>query len=183
MYGVDYLKNNPFPDYKPLSCQDYRKVVLDKGTFERQLYGCWVRANPDIWLAIEEKVPAHMECTDFTGYSNSLYGEHRPWRWRTPGNHPMVEKGIAFWLTENILITGYTLKNNPKIYRPIFQVSKEQLNFKLRIDIKLMVKFIVADKRQSIYKKIIINAPYFKDLPIELIDEIAQLTYDPYLLR
>ena len=175
--------------HKHLSSQVYRKVVLDKGTFERQSYGCclkslcdpqvWV-ANPNIWSTITEKVPPHMECTNFTGYNNKLYCEHKPRR--IPGNHPMVEKGIAFWLTENILITGYTLKNNPKIYRPIFQVNKEQLNFELRIQIKYFAKFIVAQKRQAIYRNTIINAPYFINLPIELIDKIALLTYDPLLL-
>ena len=53
----DYLKKKPFSDYQPLSCENYRKVVLDKGTFERQLYGCWVRANPDVWTSIKEEVP------------------------------------------------------------------------------------------------------------------------------
>lgn len=177
------LKNKSFSKHKHLTCEEYRKVVLDKGTFERQMYGCWVRANPDSWLIIKEEVPPQMECTNFTGYSNSLYGERRPWRWRTSRNHPMVEKGIAFWLNEKTLVTGYTLKNNPNIYRPIFQVNKEQLNFELRIHIKYYAKFIVAQKRQAIYRNIIINAPNFKKLPIELIDEIALLTYDPHLLR
>lgn len=165
---------------KRLTTEEYRKIVLDKGTFERQAYGCWVRANPDIWSTIKEEVPPHMECTDFKGYSNSLYGEHRPWRWRTPGNHPMVEKGIAFWLTENTLITGYSLNNNMAVYLPVFQPSKEKLNFKLRDEIRKYAKFIVADKRQKLYQKTLMNIQELEILPLSIIIMISHFTYDPF---
>ena len=51
----------------------------------------------------------------------------------------------------------------------------ENFNHKLRIDIKLFAKFIVAEKRQAIYKNIIMNGPNFKKLPIEIIDIFVNL--------
>jgi len=74
-------------------------------------------------------------------------------------------------------------KFNKKIKNILVYFSVyENFNHKLRIDIKLFSKFIVAGKRQGIYKNIIMNAYNFKKLPIEIIDSICQFTYDPYLL-
>jgi hypothetical protein len=74
-------------------------------------------------------------------------------------------------------------KFNKKIKNILVYYSVyENFNHKLRIDIKLFAKFIVAEKRQAIYKNIIMNGPNFKKLPIEIIDNICQFTYDPYLL-
>ena len=148
----------------------------------RKLRYTFVRANPDIWTTIKEKVPCDMECTDIKGYSNcrTRNGEHRPWR--ESKNHPKVEKGIAFWFNERILVTGYQLKTNPNVYLPIFQIMKERLNHKLRIEIKLYGKFIVALKRQSIYKKTLLDISKLKHMPTEIIEKNSVFTYDPYLL-
>ena len=169
-----------------ISVMKYRKIVLNRcGTLDIKFKNTGISFcdNDSEWNIIYKNLPPEQHNTSLSELPIRCRALRRyPHMFIQDANHPLVEKGIAYWSDDKTLITGYTLKNNPKIYRPIFQIDKEYLKVQLRNDIKLFMKFIVADKRQSIYKKIIINAPYFKNLPIELIDKIAQLTYDPYLL-
>lgn len=158
---------------------------MDKGVFDRKFKnsGIWVRSNPDKWTVIFKNLPPEEHNTWLLGGSNRFSdGERRLWKFGKRNNHPLVEKGIAFWTDEKTLITGYTLNSNRNIYRPIFQYKVEELKCKLRIDINYYVKFIVADKRQEMYKKILMNTIKLNILPEEIIDKICQLTYDPYLL-
>lgn len=57
-------------------------------------------------------------------------------------------------------------------------VDKENLNFQLREEIRFYAKFIVAHKRQMLYKKTLMNIPELKILPESIIHMIAHLTYD-----
>ena len=166
----------------PLDIMKYRKVVMDKGTFENKFShgGLWVRINPDMWLCDKKHLPPEEYCTNYKGLSwHNGMGEHRPWRWREKKNHPLVEKGIAFWLDEKTLIAGYYLKHNREVYRPIFQPSKERLNNKLRVEIRYFAKFFVAQKRQALYKNTLMGIPKLSNIPEEIISKIALFTYDP----
>ena len=95
-------------------------------------------------------------------------------------NHPLVEKGMAYWMNEMFIITGYSLKSNQKIYLPIFQVEREKINFRLRDEIRKFAKFYAAEKRQKLYQKILMNIKELKMIPKCIIMKIAHLTYDPF---
>ena len=41
-------------------------------------------------------------------------------------NHPLVNKGIAYWINDHTLVIGYELKSNPQIFRPIYSHSREK---------------------------------------------------------
>lgn len=174
-----------FKEGAGINQEHYRKIVLDKGTFEDSFGtpGIYVRANPEIWNSIKQKVPPNME-SYLRGYSLNGIGETRPWKWRVKGNHPLVENCIGFWMDERTIITGYNLIHNPEIYRPIFQPWKEILNNQLRIEIRYYAKFIVADMRQTLYKKTLLSIRELDILPDEIIHKIAHFTYDPkYYLK
>lgn len=42
-------------------------------------------------------------------------------------NHPIVEKGLGYWMTDTVIITGYKLKSNKNVYRPIFSYKRDAL--------------------------------------------------------
>jgi len=159
---------------KRISVTKYRKIVMDKGVF-RQGRIAQCRKNYDVWENIYKVLPPEEEHNKWFSGVNL-----RNYLLQKPKNHPLVEKGIAFWLNENTLITGYRLQNNPQIYRPIFQIWKERLNFELRDDIRKYAKFLVAHKRQMLYEKTLMDIPELKILPEEIINMIAYLTYDPF---
>lgn len=170
-----------------LSVIKYRKIVLDRGVRGRPVKnnGIWRRRNPSEWDVIYKTVSVEEQNAWFIFLRNELEvgGERHRARERflQEQNHPLVEKGIAFWLNDKTIVTGYTLKNNPKIYRPIFQVDKESLKFKLRDEIRKYSKFFVAHKRQMLYKKTLMNISQLKILPESIINMIAHWTYDPIL--
>ena len=175
---------------EPLDCLKWRKIVLNKGEFEKRpgMKGCWVRANPDEWNIITELVPKKQRIK----YGAPLYvseayraypGQQRmSWRDITipSKNHPLVEKGIAYWMNEMYIITGYSLKSNQQIYLPIFQFQKERINFRLRDEVRKFAKFYAADKRQKLYQKILMDLQELKMIPEFIIMKIAHLTYDPF---
>jgi hypothetical protein len=170
----------PRKNSKPIDIMQYRKVVLDKGTFEKSLLtpGTWVRANPDTWEPVKQNVQIHMG-NYWPGYSIRGEGEQRPWKWIAKyGNHPLIENGMAFWIDDKTLVTGYNLKSNTDIYRPIFQHEKEKLNHELRMEIQKFAKFYAAEKRQKLYKKTLLGIPKLNILPEEIIHKIAHFTYD-----
>ena len=164
---------------KPIDIIQYRKVILDKGTFFKDLGTtsvAWVKANPKIWdiiiVDVSENQRHHME-----NRLLNLYEEDRPWSFDK--THPLVEKNIAYWFDKKTLVTGYILKSNTDIYKPIFQPCKEKLNHELRREIRYNAKFIVADMRQKLYKKILLGISKLNILPKEIIYKIVYLTYDP----
>ena len=161
---------------KLISTTTYRKIILNKSMYWQQNFSDTPinRKEFDVWENIYKILPPEEQQNvsfrfGFSPYANGFK------------NHPLVEKGIAFWLNKKTLITGYTLKNNPKIYKPIFQSWKERLNFELRDDIKKYVKFLVAEKREILYKKTLMVIPELNILPESIINMIARFTYDPYL--
>ena len=94
----------PTKHKKPLDCMTWRKIILDKGKFERTVHGAWCRANPDSYQLILEKVPddvlkicgprmSHLTRRDSQG------------RLTFPSqNHPLVEKGLAYWINNTTML-------------------------------------------------------------------------------
>jgi len=165
----------PQKKHVKLNVISYRKIVLDRGaTRLEQHLGFQALLTQSEWdinfisLSPEEQNTWLLQ--EPSSYREVLQ--------KIAQNHPLVKKGIAFWLNEKTLVTGYTLKNNPKIYRSIFQVDKESVKFQLREEIRFYAKFIVAHKRQMLYKKTLMNIPELKILPESIIHTIAHLTYD-----
>jgi len=168
----------------PIDCLTWRKIVLDKGKFQRMVHGAWCRANPHSYQIIYQEVS-----NDVLAIYGPRMGQliARDWEQRRGNsvweNHPLVEKGLAYWTNNTTLITGYRLLGRPKnkeIYRPIFQIKREKLNFKLRDEIRKFAKFYAAQKRQMMYQKILIDIEELKKIPKFIIMKIAHLTYDPF---
>jgi len=158
-----------------LNAISYRKIVLDRGaTRLEQHLGFQALLTQSEWdINFISLSPEEQNTWLLEEPSSS-----REVLQKIAQNHPLVKKGIAFWLNKKTLVTGYTLKKNPKIYRSIFQVDKESLNFQLREEIRFYAKFIVAHKRQMLYKNTLMNIPELKILPESIIHTISHLTYD-----
>ena len=175
---------------EPIDCLTWRKIVLNKGEFEKRpgMKGCWVRANPDDWNTITIEVP-ELERRIYgapislcEGYRASPGQQRLSWRDITipSKNHPLVEKGMAYWMNEMYIITGYSLKSNNKIYLPIFQAKKEYINFRLRDEIRKFAKFYAAQARKHLYETTLMDIEELKMLPQVVIMKIAHFTYDPF---
>ena len=157
----------------PISFNLYNSIVLDAATFQRQIVGAFTRANPDHWQIITQTVPPHKRSNCF-----------RPSDWPFRRSHPLVVKCMAYWMNNETLVLGYNLHKDKNVYMPIFQPWKEELNSKLRMEIKYYAKFIVADMRQKLYEKTLLSISKMDMLPNEIIHKIAHYTYDPkYYLK
>ena len=86
-------------------------------------------------------------------------------------NHPMVNSGKAFWVTNNELCIGYELRKNPEIFRPIFSLKRQRFLDEVNKDIHNPIKF--WNKVKSIYFMEIYK---IKNLPIECINHIIMFT-------
>ena len=96
-----------------------------------------------------------------------------------PPRHPIVDKGEGYWINDNEIVTGYRLRKNPSIIRPIFGHNREQTFRKVKLYINRYMKFCVALVRQQMIKKELVK---IKFLPIVIIQNILRYTYDPLLL-
>lgn len=177
---------------KPVDCLTWRRIILAKREYERTVNGVWCRANPTSYQTIYQEVGE--QYTDITTTELIFRGGVRMGQFREQDlpqqmgngmweNHPLVNKGLAFWINNTTLITGYRLLGRPinkEIYIPIFQIEKENLNFKLRDEIKKYAKFLVAEKRQMLYQKTLMNIEELKKIPEFVIMKIALFTYDPF---
>ena len=94
---------------------------------------------------------------------------------RASGNHPLVNKRIAFWTGGQELCIGWILKHNPNIYRPIFSHKREKLINKVNKDI------ILRTNVDKIWKKA--KSRFFnqlcliKKLPTVVVMQIVEFTY------
>lgn len=41
-------------------------------------------------------------------------------------NHPLVTSGVGFWTTNTMIVTGYVLKRNTHVFRPIFKINRNK---------------------------------------------------------
>ena len=85
-------------------------------------------------------------------------------------NHPLVFKGLAFWENPTTLITGYILKNNPNIFRPIYSHEREIKIIEMHIELKKKTRIYINIIKKKIETKQLYNQLYkIKILPINII--------------
>jgi len=110
-----------------------------------------------------------LEMDIYNSYPDKLYCKK---------NHPLVNKGLAFWVNKTYICTGY---NIGQIYRPIFSHKREQLSLDVRKDIVLYAKIFAANARDALYKKELMKL-HNKKIPEVLVDHITIYARDIMLL-
>jgi len=93
-------------------------------------------------------------------------------------NHPLVNKGIGYWINKKIICTGY---NIGKVYRPIFNHKRETLFLAVRKDIVRYAKILVSQSRDHLYKKELLSL-HNRRIPEEIVEHIANYAWDIMLL-
>ena len=100
------------------------------------------------------------------GTHNYAQNVSRGWSSVALKNHPLVESGDAFWYRYDTLLCGYTLKNNPAVFRPIFSPTRDKNMLEIR-------KYIVehSDKirrwsQQNLVRKELLC---IRELPLEIV--------------
>jgi len=85
-------------------------------------------------------------------------------------NHPLVNSNQAYWSNNTTLCLGYRLRNNPDIFRPVFN-HKRQCNIdQFQNNIKRVV-----EKRNEI--RAFIELFKIKRFPRVLVEKIIKLAY------
>ncbi len=142
---------------------DLKKLELKK---ERLLYGKWEEitiTRPD-WQRYATKAQRRKFDED--------------WHMK---NQTLIQDGLAERkLGNRVLVTGYILRSNPKIYKPVFQEKRERYYYKLKNELKKNGRFIAAEFREALYFKTLMDIPELKIIPEFIIMAIAKLTADPY---
>ena len=97
-------------------------------------------------------------------------------------NHPLVDNRIAYWKTCDTLCIGYTLKSNPKVFRPIFspnrrvsQQNNEIWTFTRRKclwKVLYCIPTVVREREKSMKIKANITLLQHKTLPVDIINHI-----------
>ena len=96
-------------------------------------------------------------------------------------NQPLIQDGLAERkLGNRVLVTGYILRSNPKIYKPVFQEKRERYYYKLKNELKKNGRFIAAEFREALYFKTLMDIPELNIIPKVIIMVIVKLTADPY---
>ena len=88
----------------------------------------------------------------------------------TVENHPLVNKGDAYWSNDTTLCLGYQLKNNHDIFRPIFGTDRQR-----KINLFLNNIRRVVKKRKE--KRAFIELFKIKRFPRVLVEKIIKLAY------
>lgn len=87
-------------------------------------------------------------------------------------NHPSVFSGKAFWINNKELCTGYVMRKNPEIFRPIFSHKRQQLLNKVNLNI--INPNIFWNKLKSKYFIVLCKK---KEVPIECVKYIISFIY------
>ena len=85
-------------------------------------------------------------------------------------NHPLVNSGEAYWSNNTTLCLGYRLRNNPDIFRPIFNSNRQREIDRFQNNIKRVV-----EKRKE--KLAFIELFKIKQFPRVLVEKIIKLAY------
>jgi hypothetical protein len=93
-------------------------------------------------------------------------------------NHPLVNKGLAFWVNKTYICIGY---KRGDVFRPIFNYRRENQLYSVRRDIVKYAKILSSNARHSLYKKEIMKM-HNKKIPVEIVEHIANYTWDIMLL-
>ena len=85
-------------------------------------------------------------------------------------NHPLVNKGEAYWTNNTTLVLGYLLIRNPNIFRPIFSHRRQDIInvFQSRVPV------IVHRRHKS---RAFIELFKIKKIPKVLVKKIINLVY------
>lgn len=87
-------------------------------------------------------------------------------RSRDMGKHPLINRQFAYWVDENTLCLGYSLKNNPSVFRPVFKPKRAKYMREIIPNIPIFVK-----KREDCMKNkaniILLQHP---TLPVDIIN-------------
>jgi len=142
-----------------IGAMHYRAFICNTGTllFERQV-GCQSKVKKGTALPILE---------------DDIYDCH-PCR----DNHPLVNKGIGYWINKKTICTGY---NIGKVYRPIFNHKRETMFFAVRKDVIRYAKILVSQSRDYLYKKELLSL-HNRRIPEEIVEHIANYAWDIMLL-
>jgi hypothetical protein len=93
-------------------------------------------------------------------------------------NHPLVNKRLAFWVNKTYICIGYDIG---KVFRPIFDHSRESQALMVRKDIVKYAKILVSNARHALYKKELMKL-HNEKIPEVLVDHIANYAWDIMLL-
>tara|TARA_B100001093_G_C26772597_1_gene990882 strand:+ start:358 stop:792 length:435 start_codon:yes stop_codon:yes gene_type:complete len=92
--------------------------------------------------------------------------------------HPLIKYGLAYWVTNKQLCTGYMVGN---VYQPIFNYTREEISFQVRQYIVTLGKIHTASARHHLYKQELMKL-HNKKIPTELVEHIANYAWDIMLL-
>ena len=93
-------------------------------------------------------------------------------------NHPLVNKNIGFWINKTYICIGYNIGD---VFRPIFNYRRENLLYNVRRDIVKYAKILSSNSRHHLYKKELMKM-HNKKIPVEIVEHIANYTWDIMLL-
>ena len=96
-------------------------------------------------------------------------------------NHPLVKKGLGFWLNNKIVI-GYKLINNPSVFKSLWCENREKVFSNIRVELFMYSRFYSADFREKMVYNVLLNHKKMKKIPESVLKKISKFTYDPYLL-
>ena len=68
------------------------------------------------WLRCTVQVAPHSFAVQVAPRSCAVWGS----------NHPLVTSGEGFWTTNTMIVTGYVLKRNTRVFRPIFKSKRNR---------------------------------------------------------
>ena len=113
--------------------------------------------NGEPWEQVRVFVPPHLRLRR-SDNSISTY------------NHPLVNSGEAYWSNNTTLCLGYRLRNNPDIFRPIFNHNRQHNIDQFQNNINRVV-----EKRKE--KRAFIELFKIKRFPRVLVEKIIKLAY------
>ena len=111
-----------------------------------------------------------LEMDIYNSYPDKLYSNKK--------NHPLVNKGLAFWVNKTYVCIGYDIDS---VFRPIFDHRRESLALSVRKDIVKYAKILASNARHALYKKELMEL-HNKKIPELLVDHIANYACDIMLL-
>ena len=113
--------------------------------------------NGEPWEQVREFVPPHLRFRRSDNYISYQ-------------QHPLVNSGEAYWSNNTTLCLGYRLRNNPDIFRPIFNHNRQHNIDQFQNNINRVV-----EKRKE--KRAFIELFKIKRFPRVLVEKIIKLVY------
>ena len=89
-------------------------------------------------------------------------------------NHPLVNSKQAFWINNTTLVTGYCLKNDSNIVRPIYSHTRENYLENIRKELLKTQGEFIGEVRKKIVKD---SLSWIKKLPLDITNHIANIAY------